>query len=63
MPTSHLPGRDAWAKHKDLDPYQARWLYVDALLKVCPYPYAHLFLLNVAIGVTEVLGQDRGEGL
>ncbi|KAJ7591366.1 acyl CoA binding protein-domain-containing protein [Mycena floridula] len=25
---------DAWAKHKDLDPYQAKWLYVDALLKV-----------------------------
>ncbi|KAH7931273.1 ACBP-domain-containing protein [Leucogyrophana mollusca] len=24
---------DAWAKHKDLDPYEARWLYVDALLK------------------------------
>ena len=27
--------RDAWAKHKDLDPYEAKWLYVDALLKVC----------------------------
>ena len=26
--------RDAWAKHKDLDPYEAKWLYVDALLKV-----------------------------
>ncbi|KAL0573724.1 hypothetical protein V5O48_008243, partial [Marasmius crinis-equi] len=25
---------DAWAKHKDLDPYEAKWLYVDALLKV-----------------------------
>ncbi|KAL0949861.1 hypothetical protein HGRIS_009894 [Hohenbuehelia grisea] len=25
---------DAWAKHKDLEPYQAKWLYVDALLKV-----------------------------
>jgi len=24
---------DAWAKHKDLDPYEAKWLYVDALLK------------------------------
>lgn len=26
--------RDAWAKHKDLDPFEAKWLYVDALLKV-----------------------------
>ncbi|KAK0498328.1 hypothetical protein EDD18DRAFT_1157259 [Armillaria luteobubalina] len=26
--------RDAWAKHKDLDSYEAKWLYVDALLKV-----------------------------
>ncbi|KAH7888020.1 ACBP-domain-containing protein [Phlebopus sp. FC_14] len=24
---------DAWAKHKDLDPHEAKWLYVDALLK------------------------------
>ncbi|KAG9317625.1 acyl CoA binding protein-domain-containing protein [Chiua virens] len=24
---------DAWAKHRDLDQYEARWLYVDALLK------------------------------
>ncbi len=28
------PCRDAWAKHKDLDSYEAKWLYVDALLKV-----------------------------
>lgn len=26
--------RDAWAKHKDLDSYEAKWMYVDALLKV-----------------------------
>lgn len=26
--------RDAWAKHKELDSYEAKWLYVDALLKV-----------------------------
>ncbi len=26
--------RDEWAKHKDLDSYEAKWLYVDALLKV-----------------------------
>uniref|UniRef100_A0A0W0FL07 ACB domain-containing protein n=1 Tax=Moniliophthora roreri TaxID=221103 RepID=A0A0W0FL07_MONRR len=25
---------DAWDKHKDLDSYEAKWLYVDALLKV-----------------------------
>ncbi|KAF9652099.1 ACBP-domain-containing protein [Thelephora ganbajun] len=25
---------DAWAKHKDLDKYEAKWLYVDALMKV-----------------------------
>ncbi|KAJ7507459.1 hypothetical protein B0H11DRAFT_1967180 [Mycena galericulata] len=25
---------DAWAKHKDLDPYEAKWLYVGALVKV-----------------------------
>ena len=35
---NHMPMlprlRDAWAKHKDLDPYEAKWLYVDALLKV-----------------------------
>ncbi|KAG8218818.1 hypothetical protein J3R82DRAFT_4495 [Butyriboletus roseoflavus] len=24
---------DAWAKHRDLDQYEAKWLYVDALLK------------------------------
>ena len=27
--------RDEWTKHKDLDQYEAKWLYVDALLKVC----------------------------
>ena len=26
--------RDAWAKHKDLDSYEAKWLYVDELLRV-----------------------------
>lgn len=31
----HLVFRDAWANHKDLDPFEAKWLYVDALLKVC----------------------------
>ena len=26
--------RDAWAKHKDLDPLEAKVMYVDALIKV-----------------------------
>ena len=26
--------RDAWEKHKDLDPYEAKWMYIDTLLKV-----------------------------
>ncbi|KIY45859.1 ACBP-domain-containing protein [Fistulina hepatica ATCC 64428] len=25
---------DAWAKHRDIDPSEAKWLYVDALLKI-----------------------------
>ncbi|KIK77692.1 hypothetical protein PAXRUDRAFT_834909 [Paxillus rubicundulus Ve08.2h10] len=30
---------DAWAKHRDLDRYEAKWLYVDALLKaLSKYP-------------------------
>ncbi|KNZ79197.1 Acyl-CoA-binding like protein [Termitomyces sp. J132] len=28
---------DAWAKHRDLDPLEAKWLYVDALLKAYPH--------------------------
>jgi len=35
--------RDAWAKHKDLDPFEAKWLYVDALLKVCLARCCHLY--------------------
>jgi hypothetical protein len=34
---SHVRGcllhRDAWAKNKDLEAYEAKWLYVDAMLK------------------------------
>lgn len=30
--------RDAWAKHKDVESYEAKWLYVDALLKVSLMP-------------------------
>ncbi|KAF8558804.1 hypothetical protein OG21DRAFT_983617 [Imleria badia] len=33
-----IPPRDAWAKHRDLDPSEAKWLYVDALLKVFGTP-------------------------
>lgn len=29
-----LLSRDAWAKHKDMELYEAKWLYVEALLKV-----------------------------
>ena len=35
LPSTYVT-RDAWAKHKDLDSYEAKWLYVEALLKVCP---------------------------
>lgn len=30
----HERSRDAWAKHKDLDQYQAKFMYIEALLKV-----------------------------
>lgn len=26
--------RDAWAKQKDLDPYESKWMYVETLKKV-----------------------------
>lgn len=34
--------RDAWEKNKDLDLYEARWLYVEALLKVGAYQSLNL---------------------
>lgn len=40
--------RDAWAKHKDLDNYEAKWLYVDALMKVILQFRAYFGLLEVA---------------
>ena len=57
--------RDAWAKHKDLDPYEAKWLYVDALLKVrtCINVINDCYSRIWATGSTEVLGQNGGEGL
>ncbi|KIO13091.1 hypothetical protein M404DRAFT_124849 [Pisolithus tinctorius Marx 270] len=30
---------DAWAKLKDMNPYEAKWRYVDALLKVLTLKY------------------------
>ena len=49
--------RDAWAQNKDLEPYEAKWLYVDAMLKAV-YPvsfsvYAGANLIDP--GITEVL--------
>lgn len=31
---SNITRRDAWAKHKDLEAFEAKWLYVESLLKV-----------------------------
>jgi hypothetical protein len=49
--------RDAWAQNKDLEPYEAKWLYVDAMLKVMYLVsfsvYADTNLIDP--GITEVL--------
>jgi hypothetical protein len=37
--------RDAWAKHKDLDPYEAKWLYVATLMKACVQSLSRLLYL------------------
>ncbi|KAJ7117303.1 hypothetical protein C8R43DRAFT_902079 [Mycena crocata] len=43
---------DAWAKHKDLDPYEAKWLYVGALMKA----HFHLWpVYSALIPATQVL--------
>ena len=34
MPTSQYCRRDAWAKHEKLSQTEAKWLYVQALMKV-----------------------------
>lgn len=39
--------RDAWAKHKDLDSYEAKWRYVDALLKVILLTHAMYVCSNL----------------
>ena len=37
---SALHHRDAWAKHKDLDSYEAKVLYVEKLLSVCSIEFS-----------------------
>ncbi|KAF9815542.1 hypothetical protein IEO21_04542 [Rhodonia placenta] len=37
---------DAWAKHKDLDSYEAKWLYVEALLKVSHHDSAGTYEIH-----------------
>jgi hypothetical protein len=43
----HCTYRDAWAKHKDLQQVEAKWLYVEALLKVCWYSALHNFFVLI----------------
>ncbi|KII95894.1 hypothetical protein PLICRDRAFT_150878 [Plicaturopsis crispa FD-325 SS-3] len=50
---------DAWAKHKDLDQYEARWLYVDALLKVLA-KYSDKTVARDLIQELESYGGDPG---
>ena len=56
--------RDAWAKHKDLDSFQAKIMYVEALLKVYTTLLPPILWLKAAwAGFKEVLGQDHRHGL
>ncbi|KAN0127003.1 hypothetical protein V8E52_000643 [Russula decolorans] len=48
---------DAWAKHKDLDTYEAKWLYVDALLKVLRR-YSDKTVARDLVGELESYGGD-----
>jgi acyl-CoA-binding protein len=48
---------DAWAKHKDLDSYEAKWLYVDALLKVLRR-YSDKTVARDLVGEIESYGGD-----
>ncbi|KAF8505570.1 ACBP-domain-containing protein [Russula emetica] len=48
---------DAWAKHKDLDNYEAKWLYVDALLKVLRR-YSDKTVARDLVGEIESYGGD-----
>ncbi|KAG6833829.1 hypothetical protein H0H87_011763 [Tephrocybe sp. NHM501043] len=40
---------DAWAKHRDLDHFEAKWLYVDALLKARTYIISCYLLLAMTL--------------
>jgi hypothetical protein len=45
--------RDAWAENKDLDSYEAKWLYVDAMLKArCR---AYIFCMQMPTLLVQVL--------
>ena len=62
MPFIFLPSlsRDAWAKHKDLDSYEAKLLYVEKLLSVrCPTSYFPLPRSNATISAFDVLHNLR----
>jgi len=48
---------DAWAKHKDLDSHEAKWLYVDALLKVLRR-YSDKTVARDLVGELESYGGD-----
>jgi hypothetical protein len=53
--------RDAWAKHNDLEAYEAKWLYVEALLKVCTSSDELsdvVVVTNCAAGPSEVFRQN-----
>ncbi|OCH85753.1 ACBP-domain-containing protein [Obba rivulosa] len=57
---------DAWAKHKDLDLYEAKWLYVNALLKVSHHGPFHSFQEDrraLSPGLAPIFGQDGRKGL
>ena len=56
--------RDAWAKHKDLDSYEAKWLYVDAMLKVESICLLYLSAISdwAIVGAAEVFRQNRRKG-
>ncbi len=54
--------RDAWAKHKDLDPYEAKWLYVEALLKVRTTSVTFSDLIYTLFqGVATIFRQNYGK--
>lgn len=42
--------RDAWEKRKDLDKYEAKWRYVEALMKVATLHPVHSRLFDKTVG-------------